>query len=219
MNEPRASNPQVPCRTVLAELPARVLRFLQVVAMRAPIRAAMLQGGYRPADHAEGCALLVAVCALGNVSPNTPTCMSAQAALEEIHQWVVLNFARLRVAIDRLHPSWSGLFFEVDSRAPAQALLALAQLIQQLQAGSAAHDAALLATLAHRGLDQAELDRLSQLVAQAQSVNNPNDDETDIDPRTNELTALYDWYRDWAETARQLIKRKDYRMWLGIATK
>ena len=219
MNEPRAIDPQVPCRTLLTGLPARVLHFLQVIATHRSIYAAMVQGGYGAKDHAEGWALLGAVCALRDACPNMPAYLSAQAALADIHQWVATHFARLRVALERLHPSHSGLFLVVDSRAPAESLFALAQLIDQVRNGSAAHDAALLATLARRGLDQTEIERLSQLIAQAQSVTDPTDAEADLDARTDELTALYQWYRDWAETARRLIKRKDYRIALGLATK
>ena len=35
------------------------------------------------------------------------------------------------------------------------------------------------------------------------------------DNRTAELVALYHWYRDWVE----FVKRKDYRVQLGIAAK
>jgi hypothetical protein len=77
----------------------------------------------------------------------------------------------------------------------------------------------LLNTLARRGFTHDELQRLTELVSTAQSVTEvtPNDVERDL--RTEELIALYHWYRDWAESAKRFVKRKDHRAALGISAK
>jgi hypothetical protein len=209
-----------PSDSTLGQLPARVLTFLTAIGTRAPIRAAMYQAGYRPEDNDEGWRLLVATGNIRTRSINIATQNRANAALTEIHTWVSTNFRRFRVALERLHPEQASLFPEVDPRYPAESLLALATLIEALQRGSRSRDAALMHTLAQRGLDAAEIARLAQLVNDAQCLDSlltANDTETD--DRTSDLVALYRWYRDWAESAKRFISRKDYWVKLGIGGK
>jgi len=73
-------------------------------------------------------------------------------------------------------------------------------------------------TLAQRGLDLDERQRLAKLVELASSVSDPerSQDLEDNDTRDQALLSLYRWYSDWTTTARTLIKRKDHRNSLGI---
>lgn len=220
MNDARAALANRPSNSTLAELPARVLTFLIAVATRAPIRALMYEGGYRIEDHAEGWRLLTAAGEIRERAPVGAARCRAQSALEELHVWVTANFRRFRAAMERLHPEWIGLFPEVDSRYSADALLAMARLVERIRRGDASRDASLLATLGQRGLDRAEIERLERLVTDAQRVDDgTNGDEPDVDVRTEELVALYRWYSDWVESAKRFVKRKDYRYALGIGGK
>jgi hypothetical protein len=215
--QPRVATTAKPSDSVLAELPARAITFLRAIATRAPIRALLGEGGYGAEDHAEGLALLTRVCDYRDTSsPGTPP-SRAQSAMAAIHDWVSTHFPRLRAALERLHPSAAGLFPDTNARHPEASLLALAQVIDRLRRGPESRDSALMATLERRGLVRAELQRLGELVEAAQSAAPSSPYTPDVEPRTDELIALYDWYRDWAETARRLIKRKDYRISLGIA--
>ena len=56
------------------------------------------------------------------------------------------------------------------------------------------------------------------LVALAQSIGStPVGDDAASDDRTAELVALYHWYRDWVESAKRFVRRKDYRVQLRIS--
>ena len=221
MNRPRVEIAHHPSDSTLEATPARVLTFLMAIARRAPIRAAMGEAGFLPEDHAEGWRLLMAVGEISDGAAMGATQSQAAAALVQIHEWVTGNFRRYRVALERLHPQSAFLFRESDSRNPAESLLAMATLLKRLPAQyDGSQESALLETLAQRGLNATEIGRLGQLVALAQSIGStPVGDDAASDDRTSELVALYHWYRDWVESAKQFVKRKDYRVQLGIAAK
>jgi len=190
--------------------------FLRAIATRAPLRALMSEGGFTAEDHAEGWALLSRACEYRAKSSSTTERNRAKRAMAEIHDWVTTHFPRLRAALERLHPADGGLFPETDTRYPEESLLGLARVIERLRHGDEGRHAALVATLARRGLDARELERLAGLVRDAQGVGAVTTDEAEVEARTEELVALYGWYRDWAETAKRCVTRKDYRVSLGI---
>jgi hypothetical protein len=88
-----------------------------------------------------------------------------------------------------------------------------------------------LETLAKRGYPKEELSRLRQLVdiasgegtaaeegdaeatGGAEQVRAVVDSHEHVDARR----ALYAWYREWSETARAVIKRRDFLVRLGLA--
>jgi hypothetical protein len=213
---PQSSNSD----STLSQLPARVLTFLTAIGTRAPIRAALYQAGYRPEDHDEGWRLLMATGNIRARSPNIAAQNRANLALAAIHTWVSSHFHRFRVALDRLHPEHASLFPAVDPRYPTESLLAMATLVAALQRGNPSRDAALMNTIAQRSLDAIENARLAQLVSDAQYLDaTPAANDTETDDRTSDLVALYYWYRDWAESAKRFISRKDYWAKLGIGAK
>jgi hypothetical protein len=217
MNTSRVTTINLPGASTLEALPARVLTFLIAIATRAPIRALMYQGGFRAEDHAEGWRLLMATGQIRERSPVGAALFRANTAMTEIHEWVTTNFRRYRAALERLHPEWAWVFSEVDSRYPAESLLAMATLLEALRRGDGGHDLPLQTTLAQRGLHSAEIERLAHLVTDAQNVDNgPPGDEAELDDRTAELVTLYHWYRDWVESAKRFVTRKDFRVQLGI---
>lgn len=219
MNEPRAMMPNRPSDSTLAALPARVLRFLFALATRAPIRAQMRAAGFHFEDHAEGLNLVHAVYECRDTSDRCSGQLRSEVATTELHQWVTTHFRRFRRAMERLHPEAAVLFTETDSRYPMQSVLAMHHLIEELRTGDDFRNPALLATLEQRGLDSIELDRLACLVTDAQSMEGETSGKQDDDKRDAELVALYAWYRDWSETARRVVTRKDYRTMLGLGGK
>ncbi|MBN1612087.1 MAG: hypothetical protein JW940_35980 [Polyangiaceae bacterium] len=217
MHEPRVAMSPVPCDRTLADTPARVLVLLSAIATRAPIRDLMSQGGFSAEDHAEGWTLLTRACEYRATAAPASEHFRARSAMAEVHGWVTTHFARFRAALERLHPEAVALFPITDTRYAGDALLALAHVIERLRGNGDEHDRALRATLARRGLDGNEIERLGRLVRDAQSVGDAVDKEMEVEARTAELVALYRWYRDWAETAKRLVARRDYRAALGLA--
>jgi hypothetical protein len=95
----------------------------------------------------------------------------------------------------------------------------MGNLTRELSTGNATRDPNLRATLALRGLDEVELERLIELVRVAESANLSNPALPASEKRTQALLELYDWYRDWIESAKRFVTRRDYRNTLGIGQK
>jgi hypothetical protein len=206
-----------PSDSTLAQLPARALTFLNAIATRPAIRALLFDAGFRRDDHEEGWRLLQAVGALLPGALTAPSRATARTANDELCAWVGANFRRYQAAMTRLHPAWVPLFPDTNARSPADCLLVMATLTEGLRQGQASHDEELRGTLAQRGLTTDELARLSTLVATAQRAAELTTDDGERDARTEELVALYHWYRDWAESAKRFVKRRDYLTQLGIS--
>lgn len=217
MHRTCAGNGNRPGRSTLDALPARVLTFLMAIATRAPIRALMREAGFGANDHAEGWRLLMAAGEFRERAAVDAQILRANAAIGELHAWVTVHFRRFRAALARLHPEWLELFPELDLRYPADSLLAVAALVEALRHGDAGRDPQLLATMQKRGLKPTELERLAKLVSEAQhGALVTAGQDANSDDRTKELVQLYHYYRDWMESAKSVIKRKDYRAQLGI---
>src|SRR5205085_1827301 len=82
-------------------------------------------------------------------------------------------------------------------------------------------DHAAIETLAARGINAEERARLHKLVKIAQSEPQFGVMDASIDAKdkalVNDLVELRKWYRDWSETARAAISRRDYLLLLGLA--
>lgn len=217
VNESRTEQLESPSTSVLLRLPVRALVFLRAVATRAPIWELLQEGGFGLEDHAEGWALLAAVSTPRHAPSTCASHVRAENAERELHAWTRAHFGRFRAALARLHPAWVHLFPAIDPHVPRESVLAVAKLLSQLNAGEASRDSGLVSTLGRRGLGSVELEHLGRLLTDAQSLSDEACPQPEVEDRTAELTALYHWYRDWAETARHLIKRKDYLVFLGLA--
>ena len=206
-----------PSRTVLIELPERVVVFLRAVGGHAGIRAVMADGGYTEADHRQGCELLVAVCAFGRGSSDPRRSDPARQAMNEIDSWLRTHRRRLEVAVARLHPEETALFEGLDVSNPGEALVAMATLIARVEALTGAREA-VRRTLECRGFDESTRRALSRSIEIARSFPDDSDDTGALrEDRTGELERLYQWHSDWAATARALIRRRDYLQMLGLA--
>jgi hypothetical protein len=105
-------------------------------------------------------------------------------------------------------------------------LLRLLDNVAKLEARSAKSKTAkgALQTLAQRGFDAAERQRLRALADRARGLVHSNSTALAAQAelrrleqaRPKALLALYHWHADWAATARQIIKRRDQLVLLGL---
>ncbi len=204
-----------PSRTVLIELPERVVVFLRAVGGHAGIRAAMADGGYSEADHEEGCALLVAVCAYGRNRFDPKGSEAARQSVTEIETWMRTHRRRLEAAIARLHPEAVGLFEGLDGADRPDSTIALATLVARVDALPRVADA-VRRTLERRGFGEEERGALMRTIESARSFTFSDGDGVPREDRSAELERLYHWHSDWAATARALIRRRDYLKMLGL---
>jgi hypothetical protein len=215
-----------PSRAVLSELPQRVVVFLRAIATNLTIRSTLARAGFGEAEFREGWALLGAAFTYGPVDDSLDAAQATRAAQDEIEAWTSTQLGRLRIAVERLHPSESEIFLAVDV-ARVGSLLALMKLLDELallevRAVNSAQAFAALETLAKRGLDTAERQRLEELARVARSLPGAVAHlavGAASDAQRVALIALYHWHCDWSLTAHQVIKRRDLLAVLGLVAR
>lgn len=233
---------QGPSHSVLSDVPARALQLLSTLSRSIPIRAALAQRGYEDADHQEGWALLLKVSGYREpVATSSTLSADVRDAVATLDAWDEPNFRILRATLERRHPEQAA--FVMEGLAPAEgaaAVLGVATLLDRLDAlesgkgRKATHkeDLAALATLAKRGITKEERMRLRALVETASRADMPEAAETlaaQAEPaasakadkakaaQAEAKNALYGWYREWSETARSVITRRDYLIRMGLS--
>jgi hypothetical protein len=207
----------------LEATPERALPFLRAIATNQSIRYALIGAGYSDVEQAEGWKLLLA--ATGYAQPKTSPDADATArqAITELDNWDESGFRRIHAALERHHPEQDAFVFAglEPSHGPAAVLgvLKLLDRLDQLTQGNEAERAA-IATITKRGITPVIRKHLRTLVAVAQSVG-PVDAPLALnatsEAQQRALEALFAWYKDWSETARAVIRRRDHLILLGLA--
>ncbi|WP_437783514.1 hypothetical protein [Sorangium sp. So ce1097] len=227
-----------PSRQVLAEVPGRALRFLSAAGKNRQIRALLRERGYADEDHREGWELLHRASGFGTGEPDEVEDAEVGKAIAELDAWDEPHFRLIRAALQRRHPAQERFVFDnLSAQAGPAAVVSVKTLLDRLDEKSPARkatrkdDHAALQTLAKRGITREERSRLRQLVDTATGAGaaaEEGDEEeagdagsaralVDSQEHVEALRALHAWYREWAETARAVIKRRDFLVRLGLA--
>ena len=214
---------------VLQDTPERVLPFLRSIATKVEIRMAMHSAGYTDDEHRAGWKLLLAATGYSPSPAPVTADAKARAAIAELDSMDESLYRRTRAAFGRLHPEQDKFVFAgIGPGQGAAAVVAVSKLLERLdalnnspeRASTREADRAALATLAQRGIDSALFDKLRELLAIAQSaepIENPTAKAKDSESREQALRDLLAWYKDWSETARAVIQRRDYRIQMGLS--
>jgi hypothetical protein len=214
-----------PSRPTLERAPDRALTFLNAAARQPAIYAALNALGYTEEDHKEGWALLSVLVRLPNAAPVD---RSVRDAITELDNWDEPWMNTARAALRRLHkPQHDAVFQDLAPTAGPGAVLGVKIFLDRLNAleSGSDDDQAALATLARRGLDKAERDRVAALVQKAQSLPSLPDAQaralqSEADALyTRNLLALHEWWSDWSTIARTHIKRRAHLISLGLAAR
>ena len=214
---------------VLQDTPQRVLPFLRSIAIKLEIRMTMYSAGYSDEEQRTGWRLLLAATGYSPSPAPVTDNSKARAAIAELDAADESLFRRIRAAFGRLHPEQCEFVFAgIGPGQGAAAVVSVSKLLERLdalqnsaeRASTREADHAALATLARRGIDEATLNRLRELVVVAQSaepVEHPITNDKDSAAREQAQRDLLDWYKDWSETARAVIRRRDYRIMMGLS--
>ncbi|MEO7330723.1 MAG: hypothetical protein ABI193_19260 [Minicystis sp.] len=221
---------------VLEETPARATKFLAGIGAVATIRTLLAQAGMTDNDIIEGRDLLFACLAAPRgaaVVVDTDAAKEQRAALAEIDEWDEPNFARFGAALKR-HFNDAGQFVFDDLSASTgvasvQGVVTFLARLTELEQGSnpdrqgkKKEDKKAIELLAKRGLDKKERTRLQELTKVALGPTEALPDLPVVqtpEARREALTALRDWYEEWSTTAKAVVKKKGYRIRLGLATR
>jgi hypothetical protein len=221
-----------PSETVLAETPGRALKFLSALSNNAALRAILATKGYTDEEHQRGFALLFKASGY-SVSAPSPLPMSndARDAMLVLDAWDEPNFRIIRAALEHRHPAQCKFVFQdLEPATGAGAILSVSTLLDRLDTleqgkerqATRKEDHAALETLATREYTPKERRRLRELVERASApvapiLDAPKLPSASDEERRETLRQLWIWYREWSETARGLIKRRDQLILLGLA--
>lgn len=226
-----STSKEAPSRQVLEELPGRALKFTSAISKSRAIRAILAARGYTRAEHEKGKALLFEVAGFTLPDPEASEDPAVAEATAELDACDETCFRLIHAAVDRAFPEQSAFLFNGGLAASkgAAAVLGWNTMLDRLDALESGKDRkdthkadlAALAAIAKRGLDKKERARLRELVetatvpesfeAEAPAVESAEGDEPSAEVQ------LYDWYYEWSETARAVIKRRDHLIRLGLA--
>jgi len=211
-------------------LTERGTKFLGGASQVPPIRVLLARGGYDEAEHARGWELLLSVLGYRSTPVQVASDQLRQSqAIAELDAYDGPNFDRTRAALDHRFPAQSAYVFEgLTAKTGAESIGSVRTFIDRVAAlrdgtdpaRSATRDAdaaaaALLA--ARRIIDANEEQRLRGLIAEATRLADaPAAIEPDPSLRQKLARELEAWLRDWRETARVLITRRDYQIRLGL---
>jgi hypothetical protein len=221
-----------PSRQTLDATLLRALVFLRVLGRNPKIADLLSPRGYTDEEHDEGWNLLLRASGYRFKLPKGAAFDSeARRAQTELDQWDEPNFQIAQGALRRKHPAQHDFVFEALSAEVGPGSMLTVQVfldrLDELESSpereaTRAQDHAALATLAARGIDSAERQRVRELLKSSQRLSLPPaaaDDSATKATQDDDLFALYLWYKDWSGTARTLIKRRDYLVNLGLATR
>jgi hypothetical protein len=211
---------------VLAATPGKVLTFLRAAATKLEIRAALFSAGYSAEEQAAGWTLLQQATGYVPGIASATDDAAARSAIAEVDAWDEPGFRRISAALERLHPDQHAFVFAgLEAAQGVGSLLSVTTMLDRLDAlessparqATRVADQAALATLAKRGITSELRKHLRELVRVAQTAATPTfAANTTVDEQETALRALQAWYRDWSETARAVIRRRDYLLMLGL---
>jgi hypothetical protein len=223
-------SPDVSTRT-LDTYPARALNLLKTIASDMAISTAMSSRGYTEADQNEGWSLLHAATLYGHFAGQAITEAAGRKAIEEIDAADEAVFRVISATLGRRFPEQGELVLAgIGAVRGAGAVLHMGILLDRLDqlesgqgrdAATRARDQAALTVLASRRITPDERARLRKLVETAKRVAptlaSPSAREEQERKRIAGLVALRDWFLEWSEIARVVVKRRDVLIRMGLA--
>lgn len=221
----------------LDQAPARVTRFMSAITAVPAIGRPLAQIGLNDAEMAEGRRLLMA--ALGDLpaqrlqGTDAISAAAARVALNELDQSDEALVTRVRAALTHHHPALATLVLQdLKAGTGIAAVKAVTTLVARIRAlpDEGEEGRAARALLARRGFTDAELDRLDGLVKTA--LGDASLDAAQLEAAATEaelaeqaqaeaarqavLVDLDAWWRDWSQSARAVIRRRDHLIRLGL---
>jgi hypothetical protein len=221
---------------VLEASTERATRFLSGIGAVAVIRTLLAEAGMTDEAIIEGRDALFACLAAprsAKASLDTDDARAQRASVAELDQWDEPNFGRFSATLKRHHPSAGAyIFTNLSASTGVAAVEGIATFLTRVDAleggtdperqGTMADDRNAVALLAERGLTKAERVRLRALVHVALSPTGTLPEAPFAqtpEERIRALTALREWYDEWAATARAVVKKKSYLIRLGLANR
>lgn len=208
----------------------RGTKFLGAASRVPAIRVLLAGGGYNEVEHARGWELLLGVLGYSSDPVQTASDQIRQnQAIAELDAYDGPSFDRTRAALEHRFPEQAAYVFNgLSAKSGTEAVASVRIFVDRVaalrdgtdpaRAATRDADAAATALLAARRIiDANEEQRLRALIAEATRLADaPVMVEPDPGVRQKLARELEAWLRDWRETARVLVTRRDYQIRLGL---
>jgi len=223
---------ELPSDTVLDETPARALKFLGAAGYNTTIFAILSKRGYTAATHEQGWQLLLAASGYRKLPTTGAQTPAGREALEALDAWDEPNFRVARAALEGEFPAQADyVFADLSPQIGTGAIVSVTTFLDRRDAlakgrdGTAKEDKAAVKKLSERGITDEVCANLRKLLGDAVAApaapKEPAAPAPDADPAAakNAKVELYRWYSEWNAIAHADIKRRDYLLQLGLATR
>ncbi len=217
-------------RKTLDNIPGRALSFLRAAGTSRAIRRFLGKAGYTETDHKEGWDLLHACSGFASGDPPELEDTRVRDAIRALDAWDEDGFRIIRASLGRHFPAQAK--FVLEGIAPgvgAASVVAVGTLLtrlDQLEKGrpsTAKDDKAAIALLETRGINKKERQKLRDLIAEATRAEPVAHDDPSVEETAGAhyaaLAALRAWHLEWSEVARSVVRRRDYLIRLGLASR
>ncbi len=211
----------------------RGTKFLGAASQNENIRLLLDRGGYTEEEHQRGWGMLLVLLGYTNPASGAPgASLRQRQAAAELDAYDGPNFDRARAALDHRYPAQAGyVFADLTAKTGVESIGAVSTFVDRVaalrdgtdpaRASTREDDAAAAALLATRRIiDVDEEKRLRDLISEATSLADmPAPAAPSPSARQQTARALDAWLRDWRETARVLVTRRDYQIRMGLAVR
>lgn len=207
-------------RATLEETPVRALEFLFGIGKTPIARTLIAARGYDAAEHKRGWALLES-CGARTLELAFTDDEVAKAEAE-LDQWDEGGIRLIRASFTR-HPAQAQFVLKgIVPATGAAAVINVGTLMKRIdEVEESPEGGPAIETLSRRGLTKVERERLKRLVVIAKNGTSPTVTPEQVAAEDaafeNSLVELRQWYNEWAEIARLVIKRRDLLIRLGLA--
>lgn len=211
------------------DLPLRVLRFLRAVSHSEEIAWALEPRGYGAAEHADGLRLLAASYPYAVGAPSLSQVSDDE---QERTERMAQELGVLRAVIKAHHPSVWAIIRKADdkhgARRPIAGLFHVLAKLNALTSGPKlapqSEEARLLALLERRGYGAARREELFKLLSTNPTIDPRHaarrKERAAIEKGAREArVALHRWLVEWSLVAKLAIRRRDWLVRLGLATR
>lgn len=203
-------------RATLEATVGKASQFLFAVGRGPTILNALRKVGYTQKLHQEGWALVNA--ASRKDIDESATDRRVDDALQLLDDWDESGIAITRAALTQFPEIRDRVLQGLQPIAGPGAALNVEAILSRLEdEKDSARGKAALKRLAESGIDAAAREELGRLVAIAKGSKSFESAIATEEEDDRALLALRDWYYEWSEIARQVVKRREHLIRLGLA--
>ncbi|MBN8611542.1 MAG: hypothetical protein J0L92_13200 [Deltaproteobacteria bacterium] len=205
-------------RETLLQTPNRAFTLMYGIGRLPNVRTAMVQCGFTDAEHDRGYNLLAIVT---RGIPVLTVDLEVASATTALDNWDEDGIAMISAAFTRFPDAHESVLTGLAPIVGPRAVENVATILERLDELEKTEDGReALARLATAGMDEKNRKELAALVKTARAKDKMKVDEAALKAEEKfeeALLDLRDWYVEWAEIARIVVKRRDYLIVLGLA--